>query len=128
MKRSQRGMTLMSFVVVLAVVGFAAYLAMKLFPMYNEYYSVRSAMKGLKNEPGIANFDPGKIKEQFFRKLDISYSSHVKPEHVKITRNEKGGGWLMDVNYEIREPMVGNLDVVGKFHATENLTNAGDGS
>jgi hypothetical protein len=31
----------------------------------------------------------------------------------------------MDVNYEIRKPMISNLDVVGKFSATENLTNRG---
>ncbi|KOB35202.1 membrane protein, partial [Xanthomonas arboricola] len=34
MKRKQSGMTLTSFVVVLAVVGFALYIGMKLFPMY----------------------------------------------------------------------------------------------
>ena len=44
MNRKQGGMTLLSFVVVLAVVGFGLYIGMKLFPMYQEYYSVRSAM------------------------------------------------------------------------------------
>lgn len=126
MKRTQRGMTLLSFVIVLAVVGFAAYLVMKLFPMYQEYYSVRQAMKGLQQESGIANQDPGKIKDLFFRRLYINYSENVKPEDVDLKRSEKGGGWVMDVKYEVRKPLVGNLDVVGKFHATENLTNRGD--
>ena len=55
MKRTQqRGMTLLSFIVVLAVVGFAAYIGMKLFSMYSEYYSVRQALRGLQAEPGIA--------------------------------------------------------------------------
>src|SRR3546814_12607335 len=62
MKRTQRGMTLMSFIIVLAVVGFAAYIGMKLFSMYSEYYSVRQALKGLQAEPGIAKKDPAKIK------------------------------------------------------------------
>lgn len=127
MKRTQRGMTLLSFVIVLAVVGFAIYLVMKLFPMYQEYYSVKQALKGLQQESGIANQDPGKIKDLFFRRLYISYSQNVKPENVDLKRNEKGGGWKMDVKYEVRKPLVGNLDVVGKFHATENLTNRGDG-
>ena len=52
MKQKQKGMTLLGFVIVLSVVGFAAYILMKLFPMYSEYYSVRSAMKGLASEPG----------------------------------------------------------------------------
>ena len=126
MKHSQRGMTLLSFVIVLAVVGFFAYVAMKLFPMYSEYYSVKQALKGLQNEAGIANQDPAKIKDLFFRRLYISYSDNVKPENVSLQRDQSGG-WAMDVNYEVRKPLVGNLDVVGKFHTVEKLTNKGDG-
>ncbi len=127
MKRTQRGMTLMSFVVVLAVVGFAAYIGMKLFSMYSEYYSVRQALRGLQAEPGIAKQDPAKIKNLFFRRLNISYSENVKPEHVTLQRRQDGPGWDMEVNYEVRKELVGNLDVVGKFHANEELTNVGDG-
>ena len=127
MKRTQRGMTLLSFIVVLAVVGFAAYIGMKLFSMYSEYYSVRQALKGLQAEPGIAKQDPAKIKNLFFRRLNISYSENVKPEHVTLQRRQDGPGWDMEVNYEVRKELVGNLDVVGKFHADEELTNVGDG-
>jgi len=123
MKRKQKGMTLLGFVIVLSVVGFFAYVAMRLFPMYSEYYSVRSAMKGLANEPGIANTDPRKIQDLFFRRLYISYSENVKPEHVKLKR--VGAGWQMDVKYEVRKELIGNLDVVGKFESTQMLTRTG---
>jgi hypothetical protein len=126
MKRTQGGMTLLSFVVVLAVVGLFAYIGMKLFPMYSEYYSVKQALKGLQNESGIAHQDPGRIQDLFFRKLYISYSENVKPENVKLERNDKGG-WTMNVNYEVRKPLIANLDVVGRFQATETLNNQGDG-
>ena len=36
MKRTQRGMTLISFIIVLAVVGVFVYMGMKLLPMYSE--------------------------------------------------------------------------------------------
>lgn len=120
MKRNQTGMTLIGFVIVLAVVGFFAFIAMKLFPMYSEYYSVKQALKGLAQEPGIANQDPAKIQDLFFRRLYISYAENVKEENVKIKRID-GGGWTMTVNYELRKPLIGNLDVVGKFDATQDL-------
>ena len=123
MRNSQRGITLLGFIIVLAVVGLFAYVGMKLFPMYSEYYSVRSAMKGLANEPGIDNTDPRKIQDLFFRRLYISYSENVKPEHVKLKR--VGAGWQMDVKYEVRKELIGNLDVVGKFESTQMLTRAG---
>ena len=123
MKRTQRGMTLIGFIIVLAVVGIFAYVAMKLVPMYSEYYAVKSALKGLQAEPGIANRDPAKIQDLFFRRLYISYAENVKAENVKIERID--GGWTMSVDYEVRKPLMGNLDVVGKFSTSERLTNRG---
>lgn len=123
MKRTQSGMTLIGFVVVLGVVGLFAYIGMKLVPMYSEYYAVKQALKGLQAEPGIANRDPAKIQDLFFRRLYISYAENVKPENVKLQRVDRG--WSMSVDYEVRKPIIANLDVVGKFAASENLTNQG---
>lgn len=121
--RKQGGMTLIGFVVVLAVVGFAAFIVMKLFPMYQEYYAVRTAAKSLASEPGIGDMDPYKINEKFFKRLYMSYSSNVKRENVKIERIDNG--WNLKVNYEVRRGMVGNLDVVGVFDVSQDLTRGG---
>ncbi|MCC7632728.1 DUF4845 domain-containing protein [Stenotrophomonas rhizophila] len=117
---TQRGMTLTSFLVVLIVVAFGLYIGMKLFPMYSEYYSVRSALKGLAKEPGVGNMEPARVQEMFFKRLDISFSENVKPSNVKFER--VGGGWNMKVNYEVRRQLIGNLDVVGKFDTHQELT------
>ena len=119
MKRTQRGMTLIGFVLVLAVAGVFAYVGMKLVPLYSEYFSVKQALKGLSNEPGIASEDTAKIKDLFFRRIYVSYSDNVKPENVKITR--KDAGYLMKVDYEVRKPLIANLDVVAHFQAEQEL-------
>ncbi len=119
--RRQRGITLIGFVFVLGLGGLFAYIGMKLVPMYTEFYSVKQALKGLSNEPGIANQDPGRIKDLFFRRLYMSYSENVKKEDVKLERIETGG-WRMSVAYELRKPLIANLDVVGRFDATQDLT------
>ncbi len=121
--KTQRGMTLTSFLVVAIVVGFGLYIAMKLFPMYQEYYSVKAALKGVAQEPGVAGMEPGQVQQMFFRRLYINYSENVKPENVKMKRIN--GGWDMIVNYEVRRPLVGNLDVVGKFETNQELTFSG---
>ena len=82
MKRKQSGMKLLSFVMVLAVVGFTAYIAMRMFPMYQEYYAVKSSLKGLANEQGVADMDPARIQELFFRRLNINYSDSVSPSRL----------------------------------------------
>ena len=123
MKRNQGGLTLIGFVIVLAVVGVFAYCGMKLFPMYSEFYSVKQALKGLSAEPGIANKDPAKVKDLLFRRLYVSYAENVKPNNVKITRD--GQGYVVTVKYEVRRELIGNLDVVGKFEASEDLMRGG---
>ena len=124
MRNSQRGITLLGFIIVLAVVGLFAYVGMKLFPMYSEYYSVRSAMKGVASEPGVGEMDPAKIKDLFFRRLYVDYADEdLKPENVRIER--KDNGYTLQVQYEVRRPLIADLDIVGKFDKTQVLTGGG---
>lgn len=120
MRRNQSGMTLISFVIVAAVVGTALYIAMKLFPMYQEYYAVKSAVKGLAAEAGIANEQPAQIKQKLFKRFNIGYVDDVKPEHVKI--ESTGNSRVMHINYEVRVNMIANLDAVGRFNVDQPLT------
>ena len=122
--RSQRGITLIGFVFVLAVVGLFAYVGMKVFPIYEQFFSVRSAMKGVSSEPGVADMDPAKIKDLFFRRLYVNYADEdLKPENVKIDHADRG--YTMTVNYEVRRPLIADLDIVGKFNESHALTGGG---
>ena len=123
MKRAQGGMTLIGFIIVLAVAGVFIYMGMKVIPMYSEFYAVKEALQGLAGEPEIASKDPAEIEKLFFRRLDISYADTVEPEHVKIVR--KDAGYLMTVKYEVRTPLIANLDVVGRFDAEKELRRGG---
>ena len=121
MKHKQGGMTLLSFVMVLAVVGFALYIAMKLFPMYQEYYGMKSSMKSMAAELSAGGeVDPGKATEMFFKRMDMNYSESIKRDNIKFDRID--GGWRMNVKYEVRRPLVGNLDIVGNFEHSQDLT------
>jgi hypothetical protein len=119
----QRGITLLGFIVVLAVVGFFAFLAMRLFPVYSEYYSVVTAMKGLQAEPGVGQMTPEKIRDLLNRRFYISYVESVKPNHIKITR--AGTGYNLNIKYEVRRPLAYNLDFVAVFDKTVELQRQG---
>ena len=123
MKRTQRGITLLGFIAILAVAGIFIYVGMKVIPMYTEYYAVKKSMQGLALEPGINNAGPDKIRNLFFRRLYVNYSENVKAENVKIERAP--GGWHMTVKYEVRRELISNLDVVGNFDASKDLVHGG---
>jgi hypothetical protein len=121
-KSTQRGLTLLGFIMVLMVVGIFAFVGLKLFPVYAEYYSVVSDMKGIQSEPGVANMSPDIIRDRLFRRFNISYVSSVKSENVKVIRQN---GYNLNVKYEVRKPLVYNLDFVAKFDKTVDLTRQG---
>lgn len=120
MKHHQSGITLLSFVVVLAAVGFVLYVGVKLFPMYQEYYAVRTVMKSLAKQADSAELSPEQARELFFRRLDINNSESVGKDDIQFERVD--GGLRMKVAYEVRRPLLGNLDVVGKFESTQELS------
>ena len=119
----QRGVTLLGFLVILAVVGFFAFIVMRLFPVYSEYYSVVQGMKQVQQEPGIATKSVEQIKESLNRKLYISYVTSVKSNNVRILR--QGGGTQLNVKYEVRGPLLYNLEYIATFDKTVNLTRGG---
>ena len=119
MKRLQSGMTMLGFLITLAVVMFFLYCGMKVVPMYTEYYSVKKALAGLAAEPGITNQSKEKIRDLFFRRLYMSYANNVKTDALKIESTDQG--YRMIVDYEQRRELLANLDVVGKFHAEQEL-------
>ncbi|MBX9402472.1 DUF4845 domain-containing protein [Lysobacter sp. BMK333-48F3] len=120
MKRNQGGMTLLGFIIVLSVAGLFAYIGMKLVPMYSEFYSVKRSLADLSKEPGAGQMDSAKARDLFFRRMDMSYVESVKQENFKIVRNDRG--MEITVAYEVRRPLIANLDVVGRFHAVQQLT------
>lgn len=114
-KRKQQGVTLTGFLMLLVVVGFALFIGMKLFPMYQEFWSVKKALKGVATS-GEAR-DPASVRRALEKYFDVGYVDSVKPEHIKVERT--GSGSEIVIDYEVRKPLIGNLDIVGKFHASE---------
>jgi Tfp pilus assembly major pilin PilA len=116
----QRGITLLSFLMVIAVLGFFAFIGMRLFPVYSEYYSVKQAMDAVANEPGVNTWDARRVRDALDRRFNISYVSSVKPEHIKVTRSATGN--TLTIDYEVRKPFAYNLDFVARFNRSVELT------
>ena len=125
MNRKQSGMTMLGFLITLAVVMFFLYCGMKIVPMYTEFYSVKKALASIANEQNAQITSKDKIRALFARHMQIDYVSVVKPEMLKIEATDTGYNMLMD--YERRTPLFANLDVVAKFHAEQAVARGSGG-
>ncbi len=119
--KNQKGMSLIGFLLVLSMVVFFAYLGMRITPIYIEFYSVKQAMTGVAEEPGSANFSPFDVKDKMLNRLYVSYSDgNVTRENIRVVRNN--GVWLV-VRYDVRKPLMGNLDIIASFDERVMLGN-----
>ena len=115
--RKSKGLTLIGFVIVLAVVLFFAYAGMRVIPMYLEYQALITAMDKLKNDPMAKSMSPYKIKDSIQRSLWVSYASNnIKNDNIRISK--KTDGINVRVAYEVREDFLGNIDIVASFDRT----------
>ena len=118
--RRQRGMSIIGFILILSMTIFVSYICMKIVPIYMEYYSVVSALNGVASERGSARLSPYDLKVKVLNRLYVSYSANVKESHIKVVR---GNGVHLRVVYEVRTPVMGNLDVIAKFDKSVRLAN-----
>lgn len=125
MHRYQSGISLSGFLGLLVLLGSLAFIAMKLFPAYSENYSVTTSMKGVAEDPEVAGKNAAQIKNMLMKRLQVSYVENVKSEHVRVSR-EKDGGYVISVSYEVRKPLIHNLDYVARFDNEVRVGQASD--
>ena len=125
-RKHTRGITLIGFPMLMAVVGFFAYMAMRLIPLYSEYMGVVKSMNLLKAEPGSRNFSPEQVRRDLSLKFNTQYvdDSAIPPESIMVER--KGGNSTLRIRYERRVPFVYNLELLATFDKTVSLTGADD--
>jgi|CXWL01.1.fsa_nt_gi hypothetical protein len=118
-RQFQLGITLMGFVIVMAITVFFLLIGAKLFPIYSEYMAVKASMKQVQNMPGAATFAPDRLWNALDTSFNIAYVENVKRNNVELNRKN---GVFLRIKYEVRKPLVYNLDVVAMFDHTVELT------
>ena len=112
-RQRQRGMTMWGWLMVLAIIGIFAIAALKLVPIYLEYYRIHSALTALKVEKsdGVAN--KTEIRTFLGKRFNIEAINRLKPKDVMVTA--KSEVYEVRAKYDARTPFIGNLDFIITF-------------
>jgi hypothetical protein len=113
MRRNQRGMTLMGFIIGLVVAAFFVYMGMVLFPAYNEYNGVKKAMDSVAAAANPNETSEAVIARDLDKQFLVGYVETIQGKDVKIVRQKTGN--LLTVDYEVRKAFVYNIDFAVKF-------------
>ena len=121
-QRTQHGITMIGFAIVLIVVGFFAYAAMKLIPVYTEYFGVVKSLKSLQGDAGIENMGIDEIRRKLEPIFDVQYVDETDVPLSSVTLITANGQHSLNIAYDVTKPFVYNIDLLVHFNYTVDLS------
>ncbi len=112
--KHQRGLTLISIVLILGLIGFFTLLILKIVPIYIDHNKVASAMKELRNSPDLLNMSEFQIRDSLSKRFNINYVYDVKNEDIEVLKH---GDYLkVAIEYEVVKKVAFNLSILAEFN------------
>ena len=113
--RAERGMSMTAVMAVMGVAVFLGLFAFKAAPAYFENLTVKSVVADAVADEELMRSPKSKV----YRQIDAQYGMNnlwgMKAKDTVELKRAKNGGYDVRVNYERREPLFANIDLVMHF-------------
>lgn len=122
MKNRQSGITLIGFLLLLIVLGFFAYMGMKLVPAYIEFFGVKKAMTQLASDGSSGDIND--IRRKLAFKMNFQYvdDSTIQPKDITLDRRDNAS--VLTISYEKRVHFIYNIDFLLHFENAVPMRNS----
>ncbi|MBD9414260.1 DUF4845 domain-containing protein [Pseudomonas sp. PDM16] len=112
--RSQKGLSMLGWVAVLAVVAFLASTGFKMFPHYMDYWALEKAIMSVETDKAADVRSVPEFYAHISKMMQVNGIRGVDLKdilEIKIENNE----FRAHLKYERREALIENLDLVANF-------------
>lgn len=111
--KSQQGLTMISWIVVIVFLLFQGVIAMNVLPVYITDSSVKNIMEALPSDTKARGLPPRALKTLVAKRLSMNSVYDVTADDITI---KKGRGVnIVKIEYEPRGKLIGNLEYVVSF-------------
>ncbi|MGB9428366.1 MAG: DUF4845 domain-containing protein [Gammaproteobacteria bacterium] len=123
-KRHQSGLTLISWIILIALVAFAFWFGFSLFPLYMQYYNISSSVQS-----SVQDITVGETPQQILHSMDMRFTINavqdpsLTPEKVvTVAPSPNGEGLILTLDYDARTSFIGNVYLLAHFHKIYRAT------
>ncbi len=110
---NQKGLTMISWIVVIVFLLFQGVIAMNVLPVYITDSSVKKIISDLPNDAKAREASPSGLKTLITKRLSMNSVYSIKPDHIKVKKGR--GENIVTIEYEPRGKLVGNLEYIVSF-------------
>ena len=118
-RQLQRGASMWMVMVVLGILGFGLVFGLKLIPLYMDWWTVEKAVANAL-QAGAESSSKREITTAIVRRLDIDGVYNMTESNLSefMSISKKGNKVTVDIDYEGRAVLVGNVSIVAHFVKT----------
>ena len=122
----QKGMTAMGIFLILAMLACFFAFGLALFPLYNEYISVKSGMESVLNTPPAKRKSIKDMRRIFLRNVELNnverFTDSTVKELVTLKKSKDGKKKFLNVKYQATNKLFKNVHVMMDVDETLELT------
>jgi hypothetical protein len=115
MLKKQRGLTMISWVFILGLIGIQAILAMRIVPVYIGFNTVKHIMNSLPDDPAVRSMSAKQLKRYISKRLKVDNMYELSRNRDAFKFVKKKTGLTLVLHYEERGAILGNLEFVASF-------------
>ena len=112
--QNQRGLTLISLIFLIGLIGFFVMLVLKIAPLYMDNHNVVNAFNAERHAPDILTKSKDQIRASIGKRFPLNYVTHVDVGDLKIIGIP--GYVKVSLEYERVAHIAGNLSVLVEFN------------
>ncbi|HAS52167.1 MAG TPA: hypothetical protein DCS21_10670 [Gammaproteobacteria bacterium] len=120
--RKERGMTVIGMLLLIVVIGFMLLIAMKVIPMYMEYYKIKATVASIRKEPQLAQMSAADLQRAIQNRFDSGYVERLQARDLKIRNDAETRGRVIELIYDHEQELFYKLYVVLKVDEIIPLT------
>lgn len=118
MRNSQKGMSFFGGLAVVALVIFAALIAMKVIPIYLDHFALRKIVTSINDDQSVKVGSVRELRSQISKGMQINSIRDINADDaIKITETGPNT-YTVNIKYEERAPLLQNVDLLVHFDET----------
>ena len=113
MRKSQRGITLIGWMLLLIPIGIIGYAGIRVVPIYLNYFRVLKVLEQTASESKGEAVNPTEARASIERRFNVEYVDTPDAKDIDIHRD--GDHWVAIAKYEEVAPLFGNMSLLIEF-------------
>ena len=116
LRKRQRGLSFVSLIALVGILGFSVVIGLKLFPIYMDSWKIDGIMDAVISEPGINQQSRKEIYDAMMKRLDIDAVDAVNYRNSDaMTITKRKNNVTISIFYRVETPLIGNLTLIAEF-------------